>query len=40
MDKILFPATITTNGCDEDDGTGEDVDTDKDDVSIYCNEVH
>ena len=30
MDKILFPATITTDGCDEDDGTDEDADTDED----------
>ena len=30
MDKTLFPATILTNGGDEDDGTDEDADTDKD----------
>ena len=30
MDKILFPATIMTDGCDEDDSTDEDADTDED----------
>ena len=30
MDETLFPATILTNGWDEDDGTDEDADTDED----------